>query len=104
MSERTERVYIAACGICCSVCGLFVKGICLPCGSGLREDEEVVQKKMEEQRKYLGRVCRKLACVVEKGIGYCMRDCEEFPCDIYVKPDFSPYSKRFIEMFRRRKR
>jgi len=99
----SERVYIGACGISCSACWLFIEGLCLPCCSGLKEDEEIARRKMEGQMKRMGHVCRKLTCVVEKRIGYCMRDCQEFPCDKYVKPDFSPYSKRFIDMHIRRR-
>jgi len=100
---KKERIYIAACGICCSACGLFVKGICLPCGSGLPKDKDVVEKKMAEQMKNLGRVCSKLQCVVEKGIGYCMMDCPEFSCKIYEERMF-PYSERFLSMYERRNR
>jgi len=96
-----ERVYIAACGICCSVCGLYLKGICLPCGSGLKKDEEVVKKKVEEQMKNLGHVCSKLQCVLERKIGYCMRDCQEFPCKNYEERLF-PYSERFLKMYKTR--
>jgi rRNA maturation endonuclease Nob1 len=39
-SMNKKRIYIAACGICCSVCGLYLKGICLPCGSGLKKEEK----------------------------------------------------------------
>ncbi|NWF87060.1 DUF3795 domain-containing protein [Candidatus Bathyarchaeota archaeon] len=102
MSEK-ERIYIAACGVCCSVCGLFVKGICLPCGSGLPADSDIVEKKMAEQRKNLGRTCSRLQCVVDKGVGYCMRDCPEFPCKMYKETTF-PYSERFIGMYERRNR
>jgi len=96
-----ERVYVAACGVCCSVCGLYLKGICLPCGSGLKKDEEVVKKKMEEQIKNMGHVCSILQCVVEKGIGYCMRACPEFPCKLYEEHFFS-YSETSLQMYKAR--
>ena len=98
-----ERAYIAACGVGCSVCGLYLKGICLPCGSGLRKDKEVVKKKMEEQMKNLGHVCSKLQCVLERKIGYCMRDCPEFPCEDYDERLF-PYSESFLKMYKKRNR
>jgi len=98
-----EPLHVAACGICCSACGLFVKGICLPCGSGLPKDKDVIEKKMAEQIKNLGKVCSKLQCVINKGIGYCMRDCSEFPCKVYKETVF-PYSERFLNMYERRKR
>lgn len=94
-----ERVYVAACGVCCSVCGLYLKGICLPCGSGLKKDEEVVKKKMEEQIKNMGHVCSILQCVVEKGTGCCMRACPEFPCKLYEEHFFS-YSENSLQMYK----
>jgi len=101
MNEK--RVHIAACGVCCSVCGLYVKGICLPCGSGLEKDKEVVKRKIEEQMKNLGHICSRLKCVIEKGIGYCMKDCPEFPCKPY-KEQLFPYSERFLRMYSSRNR
>jgi len=98
-----SRMYVAACGVCCSVCGLYKKGICLPCGSGLRKDEEVVRRKMEEQMKNLGHICSKLHCVVDRKIGYCMSDCSEFPCESYSERLF-PYSERFLKMYTSRNR
>lgn len=96
-------VHVAACGICCSVCGLNRKGICLPCGSGLKKDEKVVKRKMEEQMKHLGHVCPLLQCVVDKKIGFCMRDCPEFPCKSYTENVY-PYSGGFFEMYTSRNR
>jgi len=93
-----NEVYVAACGICCSVCGLYRKGICRPCGSGLPKDREVIRKKIEEQMKNLGHVCSKLQCVIDKRIGYCMHDCPEFPCASYSERVF-PYSERFLKMY-----
>jgi hypothetical protein len=93
-----EHAHVAACGICCGVCGLYQKGICLPCGSGLKKDEETVKKKMEEQMRNLGYVCSKLQCVVKKGTGYCMRDCPEFPREYYEERPF-PYSEGFLKMY-----
>jgi len=94
-----EPIHIAACGICCSTCGLYRKGICLPCGSGLKKDEEVVKKKMEEQMRNMGRLCPRLQCAIEKKIGYCMSDCQEFPCKFYER---GPYSERFLTMYKTR--
>lgn len=99
MSEK--HIHIAACGICCGVCGLYLKGICLPCGLGLKKDEEVVERKMEEQMRNLGRTCSKLQCVINKRIGYCMRDCPEFPCKSYEERPF-PYSEGFLNMYKTR--
>ncbi len=96
-----EGVHVAACGICCSVCGLYLKGTCLPCGSGLKMDEKVVKMKMEEQMKNLGHVCTKLQCVLERKIGYCMSDCPEFPCKNYEEHVF-PYSEGFLTMYKTR--
>jgi len=103
VNKNEERIHIAACGICCSACGLYLKGICLPCGSGLKKDKEVIKRKMEEQMRNLGHICSKLKCVIGKGIGYCMRDCQEFPCKFYEEHLF-PYSERFLKMYRTRNR
>jgi len=67
----------------------------------LPEDRDVVEKKMAEQMRNLGRICPKLECVVKKGIGYCMKDCPEFQCKIYKERMF-PYSERFLKMYERR--
>lgn len=99
---ENEHVHVAACGMCCSVCGLFIKGVCLPCGSGLSKDKDTVEKKMAEQTKNLGRVCSKLQCVVEKRIGYCMKDCSEFPCKLYKEKMF-PFSEGFLGMYEKKK-
>jgi len=56
---------------------------------------------MEEQIKNMGHVCSILQCVVEKGIGYCMRACPEFPCKLYEE-HFFPYSESFLQMYKTR--
>jgi hypothetical protein len=62
MREK-ECVYIAACGVYCSTCGLFVKGICLPCDSaGLSKDEDVAEEKMAEQMKNLESMSKASMC------------------------------------------
>jgi hypothetical protein len=99
MSE--EGTHVATCGVCCSACGLYAKGICLPCGSGLKKDGETVKKKMEEQMKNLGHVCSRLQCVFKKGRGYCMKDCSEFPCKLHEEHFFS-YSDGFLKIFKAR--
>jgi hypothetical protein len=61
MREK-ERIHIAACGLCCSTYGLFVRGKCLPCGSGLSQDKDVVEKKMAEQMKNLESMFKASMC------------------------------------------
>ena len=65
-------------------CGLYIKGICLSCGSGLEEDKEVVKRKIEEQM---------------RNLDYCIRDCPDFPCKFYEEHLF-PYSEGFLKMIR----
>lgn len=97
---------LAACGISCDVCGLYVKGLCNSCFAGT---DERVQKKLDEQMQAIDMYCPILACAVEKKIGYCLRDCQEFPCDRFhsgfesvQRPGPFPYSASFLNMFRRR--
>jgi hypothetical protein len=97
---------LAACGISCDVCGLYVQGICSTCFAGT---DERVQKKLDEQMQAINMYCPILACAVEKKVGYCPRDCPEFPC-VRFQSGFEavqgagpfPYSTSFLNMFRRR--
>ena len=42
-----------------------------------------------------------LECAVEKGIPYCTRDCEEYPCERFERAGF-PYSTMYLDMHKRR--
>ena len=44
-----------------------------------------------------GVLCLVLDCAVKRGVAYCMRDCEEFPCEKYFEWCF-PYGKDYLEM------
>ena len=97
---------VAACGISCDVCGLYVKGLCGTCSAGT---DERAQKKLDTQMQLINMHCPILACAVEKRIGHCSRDCKEFPCTKFESGFESrmgagpfPYSITFLEMFRRR--
>ena len=43
-----------------------------------------------------------LECAVERNIGHCLRDCEEFPCERFSTSPY-PYSQGFLEMQQRRR-
>ena len=97
---------VAACGISCDVCGLYIKGICGTCVAGT---DKRVQKKLDEQMNKIKMYCPILACAVEKKVGYCTKDCEDFPC-VKFESGFEPlmgagpypYSTTFLNTFRRR--
>jgi hypothetical protein len=84
---------VAACGICCDVCGLHEKLGCV-CSSGA---EEITKDKIETRWGDKGILCLVLDCAVKRGVAYCMRDCEEFPCEKYFEWCF-PYGKNYLEM------
>jgi len=93
---------VAACGISCDVCGLYVKGICSTCVAGT---DERAQKKLDGMMQVIKMQCPILACAVEKKIGYCLKDCEEFPCAKFESgfgPEPYPYSAGFLNMFKTR--
>jgi hypothetical protein len=89
----TELEHVAACGICCDVCGLHKKLDCV-CSSGV---EEVAKEKVKTRWGGKGVLCLVLDCAVKRGVAYCMRDCEEFPCEKFSKWHF-PYGKDYLEM------
>lgn len=99
---------VAACGISCDVCGLYVKGICGSCAAGT---DERARKKLDEQFEVINMNCPILACAVERKVGYCLRDCEEFPCakfesglESLLGPGPYPYSTKFLAMYKARMR
>jgi hypothetical protein len=76
----------AACGICCDVCGLYLQGICKTrCAAGT---EERAREKLKIQMQDFKVYCDVLACAVENRVGYCLRDCNEFPCAKFEKAQF----------------
>ncbi len=85
---------IGACGIACEVCAYFVKGLCEGCVAG---DDEGAAEVLEIQRQKLGSHCPVLECASRNKIGYCLKDCDEFPCEIMYRR--SPYRGEFLDMF-----
>jgi len=81
---------IGACGISCDVCGLYEKKICGGCASGTDCTEERVNRVP----------CPVLKCAFEKGVSYCMKDCEEFPCKCHEKG--YPFSGAYLGMHKAR--
>lgn len=88
--ENKSKIKIGACGICCTTCGLYVKGICLGCNK---------TKEGVEFFKSINANCPVLECAVEKGMSVCSKDCQEFPCS---KFDEWPLAKEWLEMYRAR--
>ena len=87
---------IGACGIACELCGLFAKGACGGCTHG---DDENAPLVLETQKRQFGMVCPVLECASSRKTGHCLKDCDEFPCDVLYRG--FPYSKRFLDIFKR---
>ena len=97
---------VAACGISCDVCGLYLKGICGACASGV---DEKAKMKLDAQAKAGKSHCPMLECAVRRGVPYCLKDCEEFPCtkfetglELRLGPGPFPYSNSFLTTFKTR--
>ncbi len=88
-----------ACGIDCDVCKLNTLGICSTCGSGVSREG---LKKLEAQKRILGRPCPILACAIERHVGYCTNDCDGFPCDSFRAGPY-PFGHGFLDMQERRR-
>jgi hypothetical protein len=86
-----------ACGINCDVCRLNVLGVCSSCGAGTSTE---AQQKMAVQIRVLGAPCPILECAASRGIDYCLRDCEEFACELFSA---YPFSEGFLRMQERRR-
>jgi len=86
-----------ACGIDCDVCRLNALGLCSSCGPGRSLE---AQSKMAAQVRILGAPCPILECASNRGKDYCLRDCEEFPCERFST---YPFSEGFLEMQERRR-
>ena len=87
-----------ACGINCDVCKLNLLGSCSSCGSGTSAEAE---KKLAAQRRLLGSTCSILACAQLNQVEYCLRDCNQFPCDNFRAGPY-PFSQGFLNMQGRR--
>ncbi len=97
---------VGACGISCDVCGRNVKGTCGTCAAGT---DERAQKKLNAQMRLIKMHCPILACAVEKKVGYCLKDCEDFPCTRFESGFESvlgavpfPYSTSFLTAHKRK--
>lgn len=86
-----------ACGINCDACRLNLLGVCSSCGPGKSLE---AQQKMAVQLRVLGAPCPILECAANRGIDYCLRDCEEFPCERFSA---YPFSEGFLKMQERRR-
>ncbi len=89
----------AACGIDCSVCRLFILGVCSTCGPGTSREAEL---KVAAQERLLGTPCSILACARMNGVAYCLRDCAFFHCDHFASGPY-PFSQGFLSMQKRRR-
>ncbi len=95
---------VGACGVSCDACGLLSK-----CGTCVPGTDPRAQKKLGAQMRAINMACPILACAVEKKVGYCTKDCAEFPCARF-ETGFEalqgkgpyPYSASYLNMFRRR--
>ena len=87
-----------ACGICCDVCKLNLVGTCSSCGPGTSVEG---RSKLAAQQRLLGSTCPILACADLNRIEYCMRDCNQFPCDNFRAGPY-PFSQGFLNMQARR--
>ncbi|MCX8175682.1 MAG: DUF3795 domain-containing protein [Candidatus Bathyarchaeota archaeon] len=87
----------AACGINCDVCRAYIEGKCPT--DGCVEGSKASQK-LEKQKTVFGFVCPVLECASKKGLDFCLRDCEDFPCEIFYKAN-SPYSKEFLDVMKK---
>ncbi len=78
-----------ACGINCDVCGLRARGVCTGCRAGTESASAGTSDPS----------CPILECATKRGIGYCLRDCPEFPCGI-MEQRGSPFSAHYLGMHR----
>lgn len=88
-----------ACGINCDVCKLNLRGICSTCGSGKSTEGAI---KEAAQVRILGSPCPILSCARMNRIDFCIRDCNQFPCDNFENGPY-PFSKGYLQMQQRRR-
>jgi hypothetical protein len=60
------------------------------------------REKLAAQQRLFGTTCPMLSCAVERKVGYCLRDCDDFPCEIFSRSDY-PYSEGWMSMQARRR-
>ncbi len=88
-----------ACGINCMACRLVAMGRCSPCAPGTSPR---AQQKLAAQLRAFGGYCLVLKCAADRGVGWCMRDCPQFPCENFSEGPY-PYSESFLRMQLRRR-
>jgi hypothetical protein len=59
------------------------------------------EKKLAAQQRLMGSTCSILACAKLNQIEYCMRDCNQYPCDNFRAGPY-PFSQGFLDMQQRR--
>ena len=89
-----------ACGVNCDVCGLRISGVCSTCGAG---GSRAAEEKIAAQVRIFGIPCLILECARGKGVEYCPRDCEDFPCELFRVGPY-PFSEGFLNMQERRRK
>ena len=87
---------IGACGIACEVCGFLANGVC---GGYVSGDDESTSLVLETQKKKFGMVCPVLECASRRKVGHCLKDCDEFPCELLSRG--YPYGKAWLSMFKK---
>lgn len=90
---------IGVCGVACDVCKLKLLMICSSCGPG---KSQLAKAKRAAQERLLGAPCPILACAALRGVDYCLRDCDLFPCENFAQGPY-PFSQSFLNMQRRRR-
>lgn len=98
-TDKSDQASTGACGVSCLVCRLHVNGVCSTCGAGT---SAAGKEKLAAQLRLFGKGCPILACAVERKLAYCLRDCDDFPCERFSEGPY-PYSENFLEMQRRRR-
>lgn len=98
-SQRKTKNVVGACGICCSTCR-FCYTLGCECSAGT---QKVAKQKVKTNWDGRGVLCLACKCAVEKGIAYCPRDCNKFPCDKFRAWHF-PYGEAYLKMYERRKK
>ena len=91
-----------ACGIHCDACRLNHRGLCSSCGSGMSEQARL---KIKAQERLLGAPCPILACARLNRIDYCLRECDQFPCENFSGDGATgyPFSEGYLNMQKRRR-
>jgi len=88
-----------ACGICCDVCRLKLRGLCSSCGAGTGP---AGREKLRAQEPIFHGACPVLSCARDSGIGTCPRDGRFFPCPVFEQGPY-PFSEGFLRVQKRRR-